>query len=483
MVLMLFTLRNTLQSYMLDEDTRQAQAELALAEGALNGEVGQIAALIAAGGKGLDPLPSNAITGVNSDNQSEAGWLVYDGEIWLTGKTANGVLGRRWREEDESRLLSQLRLSVQLQPISDATMSESSQYALAVLQNGQPNYFSSQDAFTTTGYALLQDIEGASSILMTLQTPRVSYQKGQLLINYLLIIMVAGGSIFAIMTWLLISSLVISPLLRLNREVAAITTSADASHRVSLSTRRDELEQLSRNINGMLTSLEQAQAQVREDEDRLAQLTGEVQEAERRHLAQELHDEIGQALTGLRLMLVRIEELPASQQKQQLQQAQSLLNDLVEQVRQLSLNLRPTILDDLGLLPALLWHVERYQTQTGITVDFTHAGLESIRLPQEIETAAYRLVQEALTNVARHAGVQQVSVSIWCRDGKLTIQVEDEGKGFNVPVALARGSTRGLAGMRQRVQVLKGKLTIDSAVGEGTRLLAEIPIPPTKVTP
>ena len=483
MVLMVFTLRNTLQSYLLDEDTRQAEVELARAVGALAGEVRQVAALVEAGGQGLEAIPSNAIVGVDSSNRSEAGWLVYDSEIWLVGKTADGALAHRWRDEDESRQLSQLKLVIHLQPISDASLSDSDRYALAVLQNGQPTYFSSQNAFTTTGYALIQDIKGESSILMTLQISRVSYQKGQLLSNYLLIIMVAGGSIFAIMTWLLISSLVLSPLLRLNREVAAITTSADASQRLSLSSRRDELEQLSRNINGMLTALEKAQAQVREDENRLAQLTGEVQEAERRHLAQELHDEIGQALTGLRLMLVRAEELPVIQQKTQLKQAQSLLNDLVEQVRQLSLNLRPTMLDDLGLLPALLWHVERFQSQTGITVDFTHAGLESLQFPQDIETAAYRLVQEALTNVARHACVQQVSLSVWCRDNKLTIQVEDEGNGFDVPSALSRGSTRGLPGMRQRVQFLKGKLTIDSAIGEGTRLLAEIPVPPTGVSP
>jgi signal transduction histidine kinase len=106
-----------------------------------------------------------------------------------------------------------------------------------------------------------------------------------------------------------------------------------------------------------------------------------------------------------------------------------------------------------------------------------------LRFPQDIETATYRLVQEALTNVARHACVQQVSLSVWCRDNKLTIQVEDEGNGFDVPSALSRGSTRGLPGMRQRVQFLKGKLTIDSAIGEGTRLLAEIPIPPTGVSP
>jgi PAS domain S-box-containing protein len=199
----------------------------------------------------------------------------------------------------------------------------------------------------------------------------------------------------------------------------------------------------------------------------------EVQEEERRHIARELHDEIGQVLTGLKLNL-EMDARTAGRTPAAMAEARSLVNDLIGRVRDLSLDLRPAMLDDLGLLPALLWHFERYRSQTGVQVRFEHRGLGH-RCSPEVETAAYRIVQEALTNAARHAGVGDVTVRVWTDGETLRVQVEDRGRGFG-PGQLTSGDSSGLTGMRERAVLMGGQLTIESAPGAGTRVTATIPL-------
>lgn len=211
--------------------------------------------------------------------------------------------------------------------------------------------------------------------------------------------------------------------------------------------------------------------QVRESRERLQTLSRrlvEVQEAERRHVARELHDEIGQILTGLKLSLEMSARTPSS-----LDEAQKLVQDLITRVRDMSLELRPAMLDDLGLLPTLLWHVERYTGQTGVQVEFEHGGLGR-RFPSDVETAAYRIVQEALTNVTRHAGVSEVTVWAWAYDDALNVHIEDRGRGFDPESASAAGG--GLSGMRERAALLGGHLNLDSRPGAGTRITAGFPL-------
>jgi PAS domain S-box-containing protein len=207
----------------------------------------------------------------------------------------------------------------------------------------------------------------------------------------------------------------------------------------------------------------------------LSQRLVEVQERERRYIARELHDEIGQALTGLKLVLDIATRSPENMTRDNLKEALSLVDGLMTQVRNLSLDLRPTMLDDLGLLPALLWHCGRYTDQTGIHVNFRHTGIEGRRFGPEIETAAYRIVQEALTNVARHASVDEVAVRLWAESNALCVQIQDHGTGFQIEQALNKDSS-GLVGMRERATLIEGTLTIESTPGSGTRLTAELPL-------
>lgn len=202
-----------------------------------------------------------------------------------------------------------------------------------------------------------------------------------------------------------------------------------------------------------------------------------IQEEERRHLALELHDEIGQVLTALHLSLDMEEPGLPEATRRRFDKSRRIVEVLTGKVRNLSLDLRPTLLDDLGLLPALLWYVQRYMEQTGVQVVFRHAGLGSRRFPVEVETAAYRIVQEALTNVARHAGVGAASVQAWVQDDQLHLEIEDNGKGFSLNDQQVASS--GLSGMRERARLAGGDLSITTAPGTGARVEAVLPLSPT----
>ena len=213
--------------------------------------------------------------------------------------------------------------------------------------------------------------------------------------------------------------------------------------------------------------------QAREQMRRLSTRLLEVQEEERRRIARELHDEIGQLLTGLKLALDAV--VPVSGAEGHLHSARELASGLMNRVRELSLALRPTVLDDLGLVPGLLWQIDRYSTQTGVEVDFQQVGVDA-RYRPELETAAYRITQEALTNVARHAGVGEAVVNLWLDDDALMLRIEDRGKGFDVQAVRKRAATGGLVGMQERAMLLGGQIEITSAPQKGTRVLARLPL-------
>jgi signal transduction histidine kinase len=201
----------------------------------------------------------------------------------------------------------------------------------------------------------------------------------------------------------------------------------------------------------------------------------EVQEIERRFLARELHDQVGQVLTGLQLSLEAGKRLKGEALITSLQESQSLVSTLMSQIRELSLRLRPTMLDDMGLLPTLLWYFDKYEHQTGVPVEFRHAGIERRFVP-DLETAVYRIIQEALTNAARYANADQLEVMCVARDGGLKILIQDNGIGFDTEQELKKRSTFGLVGMSERANLLGGKLEVSSSPGNGTQVLALFPL-------
>jgi PAS domain S-box-containing protein len=218
-----------------------------------------------------------------------------------------------------------------------------------------------------------------------------------------------------------------------------------------------------------ITELKRAEEELRALSQRLVQ----IQEEERRTIARELHDQIGQSLTVLKLLLDKAVRLPPENVVSNLGEAQALVNELMGQVRDLSFDLRPGMLDDLGLLPTLLWHFDRFTATTQVQVNFRHSGLQR-RFPQEVGTAAYRIVQEALTNVVRHAKVMEVAVAAWVDQDTLWIRIEDKGTGFDQS-ALPAGASGGLYGMRERARSLSGELIIESRQGSGTIITARLP--------
>jgi signal transduction histidine kinase len=197
------------------------------------------------------------------------------------------------------------------------------------------------------------------------------------------------------------------------------------------------------------------------------------QELERQRLARELHDETGQALTSILLGLKAIEEADNGQDvRQSVLELRELLVETLQDVRRLAVELRPTALDDFGLVAALQRLAETFAEQTGIRVHI-EAALGDSRLPAETETALYRIVQEALTNVIKHAQAGTVSVVLTRKGDRVVAVIEDDGRGFD-PEDM-RDERLGLLGMRERIALVDGQLSVESRPGEGTTIAVEVP--------
>jgi signal transduction histidine kinase len=199
----------------------------------------------------------------------------------------------------------------------------------------------------------------------------------------------------------------------------------------------------------------------------------QAQELERRRLARELHDETGQALTSILLGLKPLEDaLAGHPARAALTELREHVVAALQDVRRLAVELRPAVLDDYGLVPALERLTEAFAEQTAIRVDF-HSALGDARLPAEVETALYRVVQESLTNIVKHAAAHNVSVSLARRGSGVAAVIEDDGAGFDLRNVREDGI--GLLGMRERLALIDGRLEIESRPGAGTTIVAEVP--------
>jgi PAS domain S-box-containing protein len=241
-------------------------------------------------------------------------------------------------------------------------------------------------------------------------------------------------------------------------------------------------------ISRDITELKRAQEeqtrlfdQVRAGRERLKLLSKQLldaQESERRHIARELHDEIGQAMTGVQMNLQIIEPLLTdASAKTRLEDTALAIERMLQQIRNLSLDLRPSLLDDFGLIPALRWLLERQAQRTGLDIEFTADPLEK-RAPEQIETVCFRVTQEAITNITRHAHARHVSVRLSGSQSDVELTIQDDGIGFDVTQAVehaTQGNSMGLLGMQERVILVGGKAEISSAPNQGTRIQVTIP--------
>jgi signal transduction histidine kinase len=212
----------------------------------------------------------------------------------------------------------------------------------------------------------------------------------------------------------------------------------------------------------------------------LAARMAEMQESERRQLARELHDRVGQNLTalGINLNIVRgqLRDSLNAKTESRLAAALKLLEETVDHIRDVMAELRPPVLDDYGLLAALRWYSQRFEYFTGVSTQVEGEEI-SPRLPQAIEIALFRITQEALTNVAKHAEASQVMVRLAANGGLACLSIEDNGHGFDVGATRQSGASVrwGLTSMQERAMAVGGRQTVQSVLGEGTQVLIEVP--------
>ncbi len=293
---------------------------------------------------------------------------------------------------------------------------------------------------------------------------------GQLLITTVLVSII-GITAAGFLTWLL------------TRPIVTLATAANAVAKGDLSqqVRRwadDEIGDLSSAFNSMTDSLAKAGEERAEREhlrERYVKAVIAAQEDERKRIARELHDGTSQSITSLMIGLRALGDCGNEEMKRRAEELRGVATRTLDEVHALSLQLRPSVLDDLGLAAAVERYVADCRKRTDITFDLAMRGLDDQRLPSEVETAVYRIVQEAITNVLRHARASAASVMIERRDGALRAIVEDDGQGFEIATAGKADQRLGLFGMRERAELLGGTLTIESQPGRGASIFIEIP--------
>src|SRR6266516_2676310 len=290
----------------------------------------------------------------------------------------------------------------------------------------------------------------------------------------ILVIFVTVGWLVSVALNFVVLQIAFRPLMELGRVMNRVQ-SGERTLRAPLTGVDPQADQLARTFNEMLETIDEA------NRLRATQILN-AREEERKRIARELHDETSQVLTSLLISLAVLEEsITTSEARARIGDTRKLAHQTLRAIRNLSIDLRPSALDDLGLLPALRWYVKEYQRKCSIEVEFQATGFKE-RLPAEMETALYRIVQESLTNTAKHANARRVTIMLKEDSNTIYARIADDGRGFDYEALLKTPNQElglGLAGMHERAVLLDGALIIHSAPGQGTTIEVNIPLPST----
>jgi two-component system sensor histidine kinase UhpB len=287
-----------------------------------------------------------------------------------------------------------------------------------------------------------------------------------------LIIFITIGWLVSVVLNFVVLQIAFRPLTELGKVMKRVRA-GERSLRAPLTGVDSQADQLAEAFNMVLEALDEASRL------RASQII-QAQEQERQRIARELHDETSQVLTSLLISLTLLEESVETQEaRERIADTRALAHSTLRAIRNLSIDLRPSALDDLGLLPALRWYVKEYQKKCSINVEFHATGFKE-RLPAEMETALYRIVQECLTNTAKHANASRVTITLKEETNRVYARITDDGQGFDYEALLKTpGQERGLglAGMNERAVLLDGTLNIHSTPERGTIIEVSIPLP------
>ncbi len=286
----------------------------------------------------------------------------------------------------------------------------------------------------------------------------------------MLIGFIATGLLVSVLINFALLKLALTPLTRL-RETMKLAQAGDLTLKAPITGYDPEADQLAATFNSMLEAIDDL------SRSRASHIL-HAQEEERKRIARELHDETSQVLTSLLISLALVEEsVNDNAARERISETRALAHQTLRAVRNISLDLRPSALDDLGLLPALRWYIKEYQQKCGIEVELAASGLRE-RLPADMETALYRIIQESLTNTAKHGHARHAWVTLTDDGLLMRAAVRDDGMGFDAAATLRRpwqDRGLGLAGMMERATLLGGSVEIDSEPGAGTLMTATIP--------
>lgn len=349
---------------------------------------------------------------------------------------------------------------------------------IRLLATGKPVVFSPDDEFML-GLMLLRNPEGTPLCALVFQQERELFRMASRSARIFLLAMTAAGGFVVFLLWFVLDRTILRRLGQMDRAVRSFRTSGKFPAGLDTHT-KDELGHLARSIQDLTFSLQESESALRDMSGRLLQM----QDEERRRIARELHDSTAQNLSALEMNLALLERNPERSSpsfRDLLAGSREIAESCSREIRTLSYLLHPPLLDEVGLLFAIRWFVEGYETRTGIRVTLALPD-EFPRLVPDVETALFRILQECLTNIYRHSGSSTAHISLAVQNDGVRLEVLDQGKGFAQVGKISRPSAGlGLMGMRERVRQQHGTFDLQSN-SNGVRIVVTMPmqaVPPS----